>query len=82
MLTYIGLRRYPSFHPLAGISNVPFMILAHTGARSQYLEKLHRKHPVLRTGPNALSYSDVRAIKDIYGHNTPFTKDELYFITS
>ena len=82
MLTYIGLRRYPSFHPLAGISNVPFMILAHTGARSQYLEKLHRKHPVLRTGPNALSYSDVRAIKDIYGHNTPCTKDELYVITA
>ncbi|KAJ8114787.1 hypothetical protein OPT61_g3413 [Boeremia exigua] len=77
-----GLRRYPNFHPLAGISNVPFMVLAHTGARSTYLEKLHREYPVLRTGPNSLSYGDLRAIKDIYGHNTNCTKDGAYVITA
>lgn len=69
-------------HPLSGISSIPFMILAHGGARSTYLAKLHQKHPVIRTGPNALSYGDHRAIKDIYGHNTPCTKDGSYLITS
>lgn len=69
-------------HPLSGISNLPFMILAHGGARSTYMAKLHQKHPVIRTRPNALSYGDVRAIKDIYGHNAPCTKDGAYAITS
>jgi cytochrome P450 len=69
-------------HPLSGISSIPFMVLAHGGARSTYLAKLHQKHPVIRVGPNALSYGDVRAIKDIYGHNTPCTKDGAYVITS
>jgi cytochrome P450 len=77
-----GLRRYPNMHPLSGISNLPFMVVAHSGARSAYMAKLHQKHPVIRTGPNSLSYGDVRAIKDIYGHNTPCTKDGAYVITS
>jgi cytochrome P450 len=81
-LTCSGLRRYPNMHPLSGISHIPFMILAHGGARSTYLSKLHQKHPVIRTGPNSLSYGDVRAIKDIYGHNTPCTKDSSYVISS
>lgn len=69
-------------HPLSGISSLPFMVLAHGGARSTYLSKLHQKHPVIRTGPNSLSYGDLRAIKDIYGHNTPCTKDGSYVISS
>lgn len=69
-------------HPLSGISSIPFMILAHGGARSTYLSKLHQKYPVIRTGPNSLSYGDLRAIKDIYGHNTPCTKDGSYVITA
>ena len=77
-----GLRRYPNMHPLSGISSIPFMVLAHGGARSTYLAKLHQKHPVIRTGPNSLSYGDVRAIKDIYGHNTPCTKDSSYVISA
>jgi hypothetical protein len=77
-----GLRRYPNMHPLSGMSVIPFMVLAHGGARSTYMAKLHQKHPVIRVGPNALSYGDVRAIKDIYGHNTPCMKDGAYVITS
>lgn len=77
-----GLRRYPNMHPLSGISSIPFMILAQGGARSTYLAKLHKQYPVIRTGPNALSYGDLRAIKDIYGHNTPCTKDGAYVITA
>lgn len=61
---------------------MPFVILAHGGARSSHLAELHKKHPVVRTGPNALSYGDVRAIKDIYGHNTKCTKDKQYLVTA
>lgn len=46
------------------------------------LSELHKKHPVIRTGPNMLSYGDMRAIKDIYGHNTKCTKDSSYLVTS
>jgi cytochrome P450 len=66
----------------SGVSSMPFVILAHRGARSSHLVELHKKHPVVRTGPNALSYGDVRAIKDIYGHNTKCTKDKQYLVTS
>ena len=76
-----GLRRYPNMSPLSGISSIPFMIVAHGGQRSTVLTELHKKHPVIRTGPNTLSYGDVRAIKDIYGHNTKCTKDGLYIVT-
>ncbi|KAH7072714.1 cytochrome P450 monooxygenase [Paraphoma chrysanthemicola] len=77
-----GLRRYPNLHPFSGVSSIPFMILAHGGARSTYMAKLHQKHPVIRVGPNSLSYGDVRAIKDVYGHNTPCTKDGSYVISA
>lgn len=37
--------------------------------------KLHRKHgDIVRLGPNALSFSDPRAIKQIYGLNKGFIK--------
>ena len=58
------------------------MVLAHGGARSQYLAKAHKKHPVLRTGPNTLSFGSVSAIKPIYGHGTPCIKDEQYTVTA
>ena len=58
------------------------MLLAHGGARSRYLAKPHQKYPVIRTGPNTLSFGDVGAIKDIYGHNTKCIKDASYVITS
>ncbi|KIW33089.1 uncharacterized protein PV07_04584 [Cladophialophora immunda] len=77
-----GLRKFPAMTPLSGISSIPFMLLAHTGARSARLVELHRNHPVIRTGPTTLSYSDPRAIKDIYGHNTKCTKDGSYVITA
>ncbi|KAF2102297.1 cytochrome P450 [Rhizodiscina lignyota] len=76
-----GLRKFPNFSLLSGISALPFMILAHRGARSQYLSELHHEKPILRTGPNALSFGSVRAIKDIYGHSTLCLKDESYEIT-
>lgn len=65
----------------SGVSHIPFIVLAHGGFRSKYLEELHKRYAVIRTGPNSLSYSDPRAIKDIYGHNTKCTKDGAYTAT-
>ncbi|KAF2721434.1 cytochrome P450 [Polychaeton citri CBS 116435] len=76
-----GLRRYPAMTPLAGITNLPAIILSYGGFRSKHLYELHKSGmPVVRTGPNSLSYSDVRAIKDIYGHSTKCTKDGNYVV--
>ncbi|KAJ5297542.1 hypothetical protein N7508_007791 [Penicillium antarcticum] len=77
-----GLRKYPNLSPFSGFSAIPFMLLAGRGFRSMELMELHKKNPVIRTGPNQLSYGDVRAIKDIYGHNTKCTKDPSYVITA
>ncbi|KAI0973723.1 cytochrome P450 [Xylaria arbuscula] len=77
-----GLRKFHNMSQFSGMSNIPFMILAHGGARSTYLAKLHKKQPILRTGPNALSFGSVLAIKDIYGHGTPCLKDESYEISA
>ncbi|OJD29997.1 cytochrome p450 oxidoreductase [Diplodia corticola] len=79
---YFRLRKYPNLSPLSGIYNIPFMMLASGGARSTHMVELHKKHPVIRTGPNSLSYGDTRAIKDIYGHGTKCTKDGQYLVTS
>lgn len=81
-LQTIGLRRFPSMSPLAGLSSVPFVLLAHTGKRSMHLAEMHKQHPVIRTGPNTLSYGDPKAIKDIYGHGTQCTKDKQYLVTA
>ncbi|KAJ4249055.1 hypothetical protein NW762_012387 [Fusarium torreyae] len=75
-----GLRRFPNMSTFSGMSNLPFMALAHGGARSTHLAKLHKTEPIIRTGPNTLSFSGGQAIKDIYGHGTPCTKDGSYIV--
>ena len=78
-----GLRRYPAMDALAPFTNLSFMLLARRGFRSKRLHELHSKgHPILRIGPNSLSFGSPRAIKDIYGHTTQCVKDEQYVVTS
>ena len=57
------LRKYPNMSTLSGMTNIPFMIEATKGFRSYRLAELHKKHPVIRIGPNSLSYGSVDAIK-------------------
>ncbi|KAL9094741.1 MAG: hypothetical protein Q9165_003012 [Trypethelium subeluteriae] len=73
-----GLRKYPQLSIWSGISDLPFMFEAQKGFRSRKLAELHKTHPVIRIGPNSLSYGTHKAIKDIYGHNTKCTKDIFY----
>ena len=58
-----SLRRYPTLNFAAGFTDLAFIFEAHKGFRSKTLLELHKKHPVVRIGPNSLSYGDVKAIK-------------------
>ena len=81
-ITYVrdpkGLRKYPNLTFWSGISDLPFIYEAHKGFRSHTLLEAHKKSPVVRIGPNSLSFSSLDAIKDIYGHNTKCSKDVFY----
>ncbi|KAI9820785.1 MAG: hypothetical protein M1827_005156 [Pycnora praestabilis] len=73
-----GLRRYPSLSIFSGFTDFAFLWESHKGFRSHALLDAHKKSPVVRIGPNSLSYGSVDAIKDIYGHNTKCVKDVFY----
>ncbi|RAH81023.1 putative cytochrome P450 [Aspergillus japonicus CBS 114.51] len=75
-----GLRKYPGFSPLSGFTDLRHIYLSACGYRSKELYEAHRHAPILRTGPNSLSFGDNQAIKDIYGHGTPCLKDLNYVV--
>lgn len=75
-----GLRKYPGFTPLAGVTDLCYCYLSSQGSRSKDLHEAHKTAPILRIGPNALSFGRIRAVKDIYGHNTKCGKDLNYVI--
>ena len=78
-----ALRRFSSFSALSGITNLPYMVLSYNNFRSRKVYELHAQgNQVIRTGPNSLSFNNMRAIKDIYGHSTRCTKDEQYEVLS
>lgn len=58
-----GLRKYPNLNLFSGITDLAFIWEANKPFRSDALRKAHKKSPVVRIGPNSLSYSDVSAIK-------------------
>ncbi|KAM5347344.1 hypothetical protein ACJ41O_010349 [Fusarium nematophilum] len=61
-----------------------YLIVKPIGFRSRALYEAHKKtgHPILRIGPNSLSFGDSRAIKQIYGHSTKCIKDDNYVVLS
>lgn len=60
------LRRYPNMSLLAGITDLCFLWEARKGFRSKRLAELHKTHPVIRIGPNALSFGEARAYRVSY----------------
>jgi hypothetical protein len=58
-----GFRKYPNMNAIAGFSDLGFMWESSRGFRSKTLHELHKTHPVVRIGPNSLSYGTVSAIK-------------------
>lgn len=69
-----GLNKYPG-PLLAGLTNW-WRFLDVYGRRPDITQlKLHRQHgDIVRLGPNVLSFSDPKAIKQIYGLNKGFVK--------
>ncbi|GME40721.1 putative cytochrome p450 protein [Neofusicoccum parvum] len=78
------LHRYPG-PTLHAISSLPRAIATILGREAELMLALHKRHgPVVRVGPNELSYVDPRAIKDIYGHRRAgggleFARDAAFF---
>ncbi|KAK6067808.1 cytochrome P450 (isotrichodermin C-15 hydroxylase) [Seiridium cupressi] len=62
------LRNFPG--PVTSrASRIPWAYLHATGVQFLWTQKLHDKYgPVVRIGPNHLSFTDADAWKDIYGH--------------
>jgi hypothetical protein len=80
-----GLNRYPSLTPLCTFSDLGYVLhnyilrLRQGGpTRTEALYELHKVHPIIRLGPNRLSFSDLAAVKDIYGTGTKCQKGDQY----
>jgi hypothetical protein len=58
-----GLRKYPNLNFISGITDLGFIYESNKGFRSKALLEAHKKSPVVRIGPNSLSFSDISAIK-------------------
>ncbi|KAI0401406.1 isotrichodermin C-15 hydroxylase [Xylaria palmicola] len=62
------LRTFPGPF-LQGATGLPWAIQHSIGVQAHRTQKLHEQHgPVVRIGPNHLSFTDTKAWKDIYGH--------------
>lgn len=78
-----GLRRFPSMSALAPFTNASYMYYASSGRRYKTLHKAHEKlGPIVRVGPNSVSFNDVTGARDIYGHGSPVRKDDFYALLS
>lgn len=73
-----GLRSIPGPF-LASISNLDRIWSCYAGQQMNYHLKLHEKYgPLVRVGPNHVSFSDGSLIPMVYGINTRFWKSEFY----
>lgn len=71
-----GFRRFPNLSKFAGVTNIPYMVATFYGNRYEKVNHAHivKKQPIVRVGPNHISFGSVEAIKDVYGHQTKTTK--------
>lgn len=62
------LGRFPGPR-INAITKLPYWIAALNGKQVRWIQRLHSQYgPVVRFGPNDLSYTDPQAWKDIYGY--------------
>ncbi|KAF2094199.1 cytochrome P450 monooxygenase [Rhizodiscina lignyota] len=73
-----GLRRFHGMNWLAPFTNIPYMYYSSQGRRFKVVHEAHKKHTIVRVGPNSVSFNDVVGVRDIYGHGSPALKDEFY----
>lgn len=79
-----SLRKYPGLNALCGVTNLVYIFEVERckGFRTRSLAKGHKRHEIIRLGPNSLSFENVKAIKDIYGHSTPCIKGDMHSTTT
>ncbi len=78
-----GFRKYPCQNVLSGISPLAYgweVGRAHRLFHTQRLHKQLAKNPVVRIGPNWLSFGRAGAVRDIYGFNSPCRKSRIYSV--
>jgi hypothetical protein len=61
---------------------VDFRWVTYVHTRYILVHKAHQKNPIVRIGPNSLSFGDARAVQDILGHGTPVTKEDFYKVVA
>ncbi|VUC29307.1 unnamed protein product [Clonostachys rosea] len=67
-LFFHPLRNYPG-PLLSRFTRIPYWIANLTGNQVRHMHQLHSRYgPIVRYGPNDMSYTDSQAWKDIYGH--------------
>lgn len=72
------LRRFPSVS-VAGFTNGWMVLHQYLYKRTLAVHNAHKKlGTVVRIGSSHISFASQQAIKDIYGHGTPTTKDDFY----
>jgi cytochrome P450 len=78
-----GLRRFPGMTTLAPFTNIPYMYYASQGRRFKVVHEAHKKYgPIVRVGPNSVSFNHVAGARDIYGHGSQVRKDAFYDVLS
>ncbi|CAM1509756.1 Fc.00g000910.m01.CDS01 [Cosmosporella sp. VM-42] len=86
LVTYLWdpkkLRRFPGQNALSGISTLGYILERYHGFRSKTLHAIHQHHPIVRIGPNSVSFSTPDAIRSIYGHSTTCTKGDMYLVAA
>lgn len=73
-----GLRRFPNQNFLSGFSNIGLVYERLAPYRTANLYEAHKQHPIIRIAPSWISFRDVKAIKDIYGHSSTCLKGDMY----
>lgn len=74
-----ALRRFPGMTTLAPFTNIPTMYYAALGEKFRRFHEAHeRLGPIVRVGPNSVSFSSAVGFKDIYGHGSQVRKGEFY----
>ena len=73
-----GLRKYPNQNIFSGITDFAYLYEVRRGLRTLKVHEAHKDKPIIRLGPNTLSFGDVSAVKDIYGYNSSCTKGDIY----
>lgn len=72
------LWRYPGPFP-AQFTNLWAILHQYFHTRTLAVHKAHQKYgQIVRVGTDHVSFANIEAVKDVYGHGTPVTKDDFY----